>query len=272
MSLFKYTGPNGHVILESQTLRFTPVLEFNDPFECLADTRLIETPRWNAEARAIILARFKKGFADHSQHLKPQDATNLFDLHFNKFLPEYKRHFLDKQRRELKDFRLLCLSQLSPDDPAALLMWAHYGRRLQGHDGIVLEFDERHPWIMQNRNRPGRPSACGRVRYGDKRPSYVNGKPTVRILFAKSKQWEYEREYRMVRYVGDPTLDATKVDALVRFPAAMLKSVTLGVDTPPATEAAVRYALNSNRAWRLIPLRRAVLHVDQYRLELKPMS
>ena len=69
-----------------------------------------------------------------------------------------------------------------------------------------------------------------------------------------------------MRFAGDKDFDTSKVDALVKFPADLLRSVTLGVNN--TTEKAVRDALNAKPDLLHVVLNRADLHPDEYRLTL----
>ena len=45
-SLFKYIQPGLLSILRNLSFRFSPVADFNDPFECLSDASIVSDPDW----------------------------------------------------------------------------------------------------------------------------------------------------------------------------------------------------------------------------------
>lgn len=92
--LYKYLGPRGVRVLTSRSLRFTPPVELNDPFE----SRLPEVIRLAGRA------------SESSQPVVfPEDEQRLLKAIGN-------------------TYAISCFSQI-PDD---LLMWAHYGQAHSG--------------------------------------------------------------------------------------------------------------------------------------------
>lgn len=81
--------------------------------------------------------------------------------------------------------------------PDSLLMWAHYGI---SHTGFVLEFDPSHPYFTTRRSEGDEFGHLRRVVYRDTRPSVnlidLDG---VEMFLVKSKEWEYEHEWRVLR-------------------------------------------------------------------------
>ncbi len=96
-----------------------------------------------------------------------------------------------------------------PDHP---LMWSHYANN---HSGLVLAFDEINEFFRSP--RPGQPDdACGarRVKYSSERPKFdplidvslidnLTDEDAIsffhKMFFTKSKEWEYEEEWRMIK-------------------------------------------------------------------------
>jgi len=119
---------------------------------------------------------------------------------------------------------VLCLSA-SPDN---LLMWAHYAK---SHEGFVLGFDAESGFLKcpENNHWPQR------VVYQETRPvvkiSKTNFDPTG-AYFTKSKHWEYEDEYRVIRKPDG--LQSSGVDAnefptyLFDMPSDVIKEIILG--------------------------------------------
>src|SRR5262249_54327569 len=87
------------------------------------------------------------------------------------------------------------------EDAVHTLMWSHYASQ---HRGIVVEFDESHPWFDQ------RLAAADEFRHLVK-VNYVQN-PIPRtwkqlngadVLYTKSAIWSYEREWRIIRPLKD---------------------------------------------------------------------
>jgi len=77
-------------------------------------------------------------------------------------------------------------------DPLQPLMWAHYA---SSHKGIVLEFDEANPLFKQ----------ASFVEWTTTKPVWniiqtgvIKGKPLSSSPGAKSLDWKYEQEYRLI--------------------------------------------------------------------------
>jgi|GEM_PF-2416602 len=48
-TLFKYLKPPSLCVLENLSLRFSPIAEFNDPFECNGDPTIVNDPIWRQQ-------------------------------------------------------------------------------------------------------------------------------------------------------------------------------------------------------------------------------
>jgi hypothetical protein len=73
------------------------------------------------------------------------------------------------------------------------LMWSHYTR---DHKGFVIEFDGKHPFFDYGLEK---------VVYSDERPLFFDrpdGRNDPAVFNTKSKDWEYEQEYRKLVYFG----------------------------------------------------------------------
>ncbi|MCY0853234.1 DUF2971 domain-containing protein [Cupriavidus sp. D39] len=83
------------------------------------------------------------------------------------------------------------------------LMWAHYGG---SYAGYVVGFDSNSSFFKPKK---GDPKVCGElmsVIYSDARPvvDIEPGKMEIpkEVFFTKSRKWEYEKEWRMLKYLG----------------------------------------------------------------------
>jgi hypothetical protein len=263
MPLFKYCSPERTDIVKDLKIRFTPPSRFNDPFECWPTVAsLIDHPRIIADVKAEIA----RNNDVHPETIADESVKQALN-------EDTCRTAVRENLRKNQDIfiRILTLSLVPPDDPLALLMWGHYSKATngKGHDGLCLEFDDQHPWVTRHKREQceGRDSAP--VTYSRRRPAYTSTDPEKTLLFTKSEEWKYEQEFRLVRLINDPELEKDPTDALVKFNADLLKSVTLGVNATADTENELRQLLKANPALSRVKLQRARPHENEYRLTLE---
>lgn len=92
-----------------------------------------------------------------------------------------------------------------------LLLWAHYAHF---HQGICLEFSTNETCPYSGVNVLSDASFTRKVKYGTHYPSLVDLKPydsthtelENNLLFFKSNEWEYEREWRTINSIGGQLL------------------------------------------------------------------
>jgi hypothetical protein len=82
------------------------------------------------------------------------------------------------------------------------------------------------------------------------------------MLYTKTAEWTYEREWRIIR----PLKDGTEVSPGIfcfDVPAEVVRSITFGCRTMPALEAGIRAAIGANPALGHVRFRRAKLGGDE---------
>ena len=275
-SLFKYVPPDRADIVENLCIRFSPFAEFNDPFESLPNSQLVEDPIWQQrlEDKCVAVAQFDS-VAKSVQTRSPISFSEhrFRRLHREQYasrIPELKRRAVEIFTNDArKHFRILSLSQCAPDTDEAALMWGHY---TNAHQGLVLEFEATHDWVQWHKPERGPARDMGPVDYRPKRAAWDfstegEARPRSDFVMSKSSSWAYEQEFRLLRTLESEDLDASKVDSLVSFPPDLLRSVTFGVNTSDATKARVRAAC-ARPELRHVKLRQAEIHPDEYRLAI----
>jgi len=252
MSLYKYTSARNARFIGTCSLRFSPPGAFNDPFDCLPDLSALRMmPQYHAlrvtvRNEAIQRTTSKKAAAK----LEAQTWNRLIE-------PQLRQLYLEKLIKDRENFRVLCLTECPPTSPGAALMMGHYSDLQKG---FAYEFDDRHPWFAAHRERRNPQRAIRRVVYRKTRASMSgdgrNG------LFVKSTPWRYEREVRLLRAVihGANELGGAERD-IAKYPAPMLRSITLGYASNSRTLGMVRRQLKANAG---------LSHVKLYKLELDP--
>lgn len=223
MKLHKYLPPEAaRRFFEAPKLRFTPPLDFNDPFEFRPYLTSTGAGGWNLLERL----GWSKKVVSHNDDQLGLMWSFLKNLNLR--------------------FGLSCFSS----DPANLLMWSHYAA---GHTGIVVSFDGSHEFFADKRILP--------IRYSNSRPVvsikelvstgfnflryewpgwtyFLDNRPE--IVSTKAECWAYEKEVRVLReFAADPqrTLpfaDGSRrasvdlADQLTEVPPQAIRSIILG--------------------------------------------
>lgn len=269
MALFKYLAPERVDVVENLRIRFTPANEFNDPFECLSDARLIENADWKKRIEDDCVTEMLREGPSPGIDLALWTESKLRQTYRERYalrLPELKKLASTTLSTARVPLRILCLSQVAPDAPDAFLLWGHY---TCGHSGLVIELDAESEWIMSHKENPGVPKACGPVDYANERPRWLidangNAEPRPEFIFTKSNHWRYEQEYRLVRVVAAPTSVGT-VDALISLPPDSLRGITLGANASQVLKQRVVRACG-RRELQHVRIKQAQIHPDEYAL------
>jgi hypothetical protein len=254
--LYKYYPPEtmGRVLSNGKT-RFSPLIEFNDPFElnthevdafsefefghALANEIyevLLSGEEISGSGPIVELVRaYARGeIKDISQY---DFAMNLGVAMARKKIIRVPSPLTQKvQLRLAKIMGAFCLSETFDN----LLMWSHYAKN---HEGFVLGID---PWQVGDAFRAMAPvsyqetyptskdarSAASTYLGREKGRQESGMKTAYRWFFTKSKEWAYEREWRAIRDSGcDPVADHKSYDInsqLVDIPPAAMYSLHVG--------------------------------------------
>jgi hypothetical protein len=211
--LYKYLTTENALRVLDGTLRFTQPGAFNDPFEMVPELHVPED-------------------------FEPKDISISFDVLAPRRQPSVGELAIDFESEHCNDINsrnilrslnqsvgILCLSK----NESSLLMWSHYAGE---YSGAVIEFDEEHEFFK----------GLFDIDYREHRPkkdisSYVSCESPIPIaeLCVKPKDWEYEKEFRIVRNLSD----CKKVGEYNGFPVYVMdvpldaiKSITLGERMP----------------------------------------
>ncbi|MBZ4039097.1 DUF2971 domain-containing protein [Novilysobacter selenitireducens] len=203
-SLFKYFGPDRLDVLLTRKMRFTPLGEFNDPFEGRPHLQGLATAeRTLGSFEELLLPELLDTYSRQPPEFRAAISQTKF---LNRMVPAMRQSYpvlqkaLEAGVKEALEglpqkwdsyIGALCLSEVCD----SLLMWAHYAA---SHTGFVLEFDAHHPFFHAQRSENDECRHIRRVLYRDARPSGVLLDLEVSDMFlVKSTQWSYEREWRM---------------------------------------------------------------------------
>lgn len=254
--LYKYLSPeNARRVLSNGKLRFSPLIEFNDPFElstfpsasfdemefgyqvCCSILEIIEAKEQIFGTNPIcgLVRLYQEG-----------RFGNITPVLFAKWIGHKvaeKRiirapspHTKVVHQRIAKIMGALCLSE-SYDQ---ILMWSHYATN---HQGIALGIDPRAGGsafsvlcpVEYRHDYPARTDAkllADRFLGRPDREAENGANELKAMMFTKSAHWSYEREWRAIRsHDGDPTGDHRDYDInsqLVELPAGAFGAIYVG--------------------------------------------
>lgn len=216
-ALYKYVGIDGLRRILDGYIRFTQPSAFNDPFELLPE---IIVPN-DAPERQISVSF---DILEARQATSDTEPEPIREGHRSN---DAMSRDIVQQLNQLVG--VLSLSRVRN----SLLMWSHYADQ---YAGAVVEFDGSHEFFNGQIDidyRPTRPR-----RHVD---TYLTGTPIpVAELCAKSDQWAYEQEVRIVRTLAgcQPTGHILRSFPIFvqPIPAGTIKSVILGERTPVAEQ------------------------------------
>ena len=279
-TLYKYLAPERTDVLERNLIRFTQATAFNDPFEALPFAESIFDSGILEKAITKEILERKPDMASLLKLLPHLAGVIRLDWPgAKKIAAKFMQIFIDCQ------FGCLCLSSGGNQSslPDNLLMWSHYA---DCHKGFVLGFDSEHPYFHQE--RAGKPffSEITPVTYSLERPrGPIIKDPTAlgpviyhelahRYFLYKSKHWEYENEWRMIRELkgADQVLSVESEEIhLFSFPAAALRCVVLGCRIEDQVEGKLRDILSEGR-YAHVECYRAGIDSADFRLDFAKES
>lgn len=201
-------------IFENKTLRFSSPLSFNDPFE---------------------LRPYISEIIDEEEHLVVSKASQ----YINNIGKSNQFYYDNVIKPLLLDIGVLSLSETHTN----LVMWAHYANN---HSGIVLEMDELHPFFHTPPHKHDLLHKVRKVEYIAKRP-IVNSDMWENTLLTKSKEWKYEKEYRMIILFDEEDRSTDKYN--INFPPEIVKSVYIGCKAEQETIKYIKH-ITSKGEWR----------------------
>jgi len=209
--IYKYTSYETALkIIETNSLKFSPPKDFNDPFDLTTD--LIGKSYTHSDLRDWLKS---------IPNLSTDDKKKIFDE--TKANPKKIKDMFDKALDQNKDlFGISCFSKTYQN----VLMWSHYANK---HSGVCLGFN-----IMPV--DPSKEFALLEVNYVNeiKPLNYFKNQSTVFLywIFTKSDIWSYEEEVRAVHMSRN---------GLINFDYNCLKEIHFGLRT---SDQEVKYLQN----------------------------
>lgn len=167
---YKYLPISRISYFEDGLLRFTQPKQLNDSFEC--------SPIFfscNELLSKIKGVEFNE---------KSPKSLSLSEVNGNFVLEEYFEQLKDQSN----GFGILSLSKRYNSN----LMWSHYAK----HTGYVVGFDLNHRFFNSKK------FISGKVKYSNDR-ILLDENESKDIFFTKSKDWSYEKEFRLIAELKD---------------------------------------------------------------------
>jgi hypothetical protein len=295
LSLYKYMSAEvAPLFARTLKVRFTQPFELNDPFEfrpMLDFVGTAESVRSEIEARIDLLYGNADAALDMLEKQIASDPkfprlvapihvlrkliadTPILQEKFLEAMKKTKAELLDNTRmavfwetawEKVRESFGQAIGVLSlTEDSANILMWSHYA---SNHFGIVVEFDEGHAWFHQKAGPNDDLRQLLRVSYiQNPRPRRWRELNATDVLYTKTAQWSYEREWRIVR----PLKDGIEINPGVfcfDVPPEAIRSIVFGYRMTPDLEAQIREIIAVNPAVSHVKFKRAKLGGDKIEL------
>ena len=216
MLVYKYcSADTAKEIIRNGTLKFTKPSDFNDAFDCD-----LEHLKFDFSSKSSIID------SELDTLLRSMIETSGLDIPFEEFKTMqlsrndlWEEAYKKAQQRKMDVSGILCFSIDHLSNP----MWGHYAKE---HTGICLGFDLSTDKLFHNFNDDEITNDIVEYGFNPNEPTNYFNNPEAaikKILFTKSKEWEYEKELRLaILYsVGYQP-----------FNKRALKKVILGLKTP----------------------------------------
>lgn len=258
--LYKYYPPDiATLILSNKKIRFSPFIEFNDPFEL--NTYATESfteydfgfalanqiydaieKKENLAGKGPLVELVKAYIQGQITDISPYDfALDLgVTMAKKKFLPgpTWKTRII--RQRLAKTLGAFCLSENNNN----LLMWAHYAKN---HEGVVIGIDTTFTNkifthiapVKYQIDYPSRtdPHQSAAIYLGRNTRDEEKLESIEQMLFTKSIDWSYEKEWRAIRDNNcDPLSDHKlyeKETQLAELPSEAFSSIYIGCRCAP---------------------------------------
>ncbi len=208
--------------LINNILYLTPPEKFNDPFDCRITSNFVSLSNREVKKYAELLVSKN---ADEILKLG-EDLEYHKDYILNK-LKDRKKHQLDYDKQSFGNLNKHSGVVSLTERWDSILMWSHYA---DCHKGICIGFKEE--YLRESRKF----GLGGRVSYVDEMPSNnpiesilkANDiRSSIKVTHSKAKDWSYEKEYRMTKFLFPEPL----VDRSVILPNEAIEEVIIGLSS-----------------------------------------
>lgn len=273
-ALYKYLAPGRAAkILEDLRIRFSQASVLNDvdEFQPLYSGFAIRG-KTEAISREFLLRRYPTECANVYRNLPKDQADHVISEVASNGADNLEKRS-DKIVRDLyakldSNFGLLSLSETL----TSKLMWSFYS---DGGRGIVIEFGASHAWFnMKNADNDSFRHLRPVCYVADREPTYFLSAKDDEVLYTKTIEWEFEKEWRIIRGFKGAKVkvgpdDYGKDVFLFEIPPSAIRAVVLGYRTTPEDEKKMREIVSGNANLKHAGFSRAVRNVDG-KIEIVP--
>jgi DUF2971 family protein len=294
--MFKYMSIEVAPLFASTCkVRFTQPFDLNDPFEFRP---FIDFQRTTDEFRGLVDARVSETFSTVDGALAMAEKQLAMDPNssmasvlipaFRQMIvanPALEQQIMAKMKPFIEEVLDLVINAVQwetlwekfqqmlgdtvgifslTEDPAHILMWSHYASQ---HRGIVVELDENHPWFHQKKTPADDLRHLVQVSYvQNPHPRTWNDLDGIVLLYTKTAEWAYEREWRIIRPLKEG-MEVSPGKFCFDVPPDAVRSIIFGCRMTPALEQQIRISIAQNPQLGHICFKRAK-QADSGRIEI----
>lgn len=274
--VYKYLTPDRVDVLEKCLIRFTQFGAFNDPLEGRPDfTSITSDVQALQHLRDILPGEIRSSYDSLSIEIKSRISFEKYSALANLRAKAVAPHFpaiVNSLTGSVRDLIARKLDQaigvLSLSDiPDNMLMWSHYAA---SHHGFALGFDPSHRWFNDKKSEDDELRHLRKVVYTKSRPqAQLIDFDGTRLFLLKKMDWEYEREWRILRPLvdADVVLEAPDYNIhLFRFPPEAVAEVVIGTRATAELKDVLTGIVRTDQELSHVRIRRARL--DTLTLEI----
>lgn len=255
---FKFVSFQRKDILEKGMIRFTPIGEFNDPFEL-----------------EPVITPLSRAYIKFCSELSDEEAARVEftkeDIDFSSQRDFQLYNYKKIYREKINNFGVLSLisnkyinpflsiSMPEKKDPRTnVLMWSHYA---DSHKGFILEFDSNFiPGVK-----------IEKVEYRNDRAwltfEDIDDDDFHEVFFNKSEEWSYEHEYRVVLPLSEAAEIKDDKYHLFKFDKKSVRSITFGCAMSEDDKNEIIKLIESDSKFEHVTYNHALLNEDDYCLQ-----
>jgi hypothetical protein len=276
MHLFKYLHPKRTDVLRDANIRFSSPKALNDPFELKPHISSVVRPDDIPESVARALPeQIDVACKNMPSHLRAVVSEDTYRALLVELAPVVKSATVTLLRtidpmvvanveKAFEDILgILCLTE----NPASLLMWAHYA---DSHQGFVLEFDPDSPFFNQRGGPEDEFRYLRQVIYRDERPTVVLTElEDFSPFLTKGLDWSYEAEWRMLMPLSAASRTSGQGPTAIHlfaFPRSMVRRVIFGCRMAESKKAEIRQIINCSPEYENVQCAQAQIDARHYRL------
>lgn len=275
MKLYKYMPAESfeEYIIKGPTIRFTTPGDFNDPFDCMPAVYDFLNPEMRKNEaiaqhreRAIFIYNLIKPDIDFETFYQDFFANKEYEYY--NCIKKLSLNIISNKKIINYMFSKLGIFSASRNN-SNILMWSHYAGQ---HTGIAFSFNSDNEFFNKI---PDDMARFKKVKYYRRRPKRVAEKfIDAEIFFTKSKDWEYEQEFRLMLplvkqkyYIWEPG-----GNGVCKIPKTTINSIIFGCMCSNKQIDDWRKQLSDNGGFEHLKFYKAEMDNLEYKLNIVPLE